>query len=1075
MTQVFLLLSALLSAAFISRVEAECANACNGHGKCTSYDMCICHRNWQANDCSERVCMHGLAHVDTPKGDLDGSGAVIAPGTGVVIDNSFQYPYGTTEQFPQMEDSDLNELTNSAHYYMECSNKGTCDRSTGTCECFDGYDGVACQRASCPGYPASCSGHGVCKTAAQLAAADGNNVYKLWNKDATMGCDCDPGYYGADCSQRKCKVGVDPLYLDDTSTVKYSIFDVAMLTTGATAAGFDDGTPGAADQSGQFAIRFYDHSGEDWVTEPLNAGATCAEVIAALEALPNNVIPPGETLCVLTSKDATADNTFIGNDLAPGSTQSSSTDADYRITYRMSIWDAYVYKSFGTKYQDVLSVKTKLGNQVYSPLMWLPGSTTLPNANDVHAKTLSGGAKALTDVTGSALTMASTTFDAIDVLALAANRLVSITGTGCGLTGIYSISSTASVAVGTSAGVITVNEAPAVTGSGVDVTSCSLDIVDFALLGSGNPMLAAAGFTAANNEYKLAAITDGDTTITMNSPTTLTDADADLLSNRNDLVVSIQDADSVTAGDCTISTQGAMFRVGYASPSSTDPSTIFLKDAVSVTALTTADKCSVKLVSGIADGTNGGVYPAAATRLTMSGYIYRLKFFGNPGYLKQPEIVTHLDGKRNSLMYTTYSTASTGEPDTKELVITKTWTDGQQGEDKDYFADHCNGVTVSINIENAHEDPNMVSAAGTHNVAYTASQIYADANYYMKATWSLSMDSTEEDLLKKCLGDSDLTTTNNVEIHNWDYGSADYPHLIKLVRTVTTYTDGGYYVAIYWNGAKFVMVNPFTPPDAMTTDVYEVYTTKGTLARVSAKTQAYFGFGQKNVITTTAGLSGSEDAFDGDVSCEVGDNNGNRMFLPTDTDAAKRLDSLGVPYIADLKTTVEGMSVDISAQTYVKACLNKTDIITFLNWDLPAINPPKINLYTVKRLVKDVVNWDSKQRYHVDKSTAVGAGWQDGHNNQAGEDMTFGTNVIELDMATNWAVELANITTPYDGAERKVNEVFIYKFIPHVDSTYEYVAECSNRGLCDSETGTCECFAGYTDDACQLQDRKSVV
>ena len=33
---------------------------------------------------------------------------------------------------------------------------------------------------------------------------------------------------------------MDPLYLDDTST-KYSIFDVAMLTT-SMAAGFDDGT-----------------------------------------------------------------------------------------------------------------------------------------------------------------------------------------------------------------------------------------------------------------------------------------------------------------------------------------------------------------------------------------------------------------------------------------------------------------------------------------------------------------------------------------------------------------------------------------------------------------------------------------------------------------------------------------------------------------------------------------------------------------------------------------------------------------------------------------------------------------
>jgi hypothetical protein len=51
----------------LHRAASECANACNGHGRCTSYDMCICSRNWQASDCSERVCMFGLAHVDTPK------------------------------------------------------------------------------------------------------------------------------------------------------------------------------------------------------------------------------------------------------------------------------------------------------------------------------------------------------------------------------------------------------------------------------------------------------------------------------------------------------------------------------------------------------------------------------------------------------------------------------------------------------------------------------------------------------------------------------------------------------------------------------------------------------------------------------------------------------------------------------------------------------------------------------------------------------------------------------------------------------------------------------------------------
>ncbi len=104
---------------------------------------------------------------------------VIESANNVIVDNSFTYPFGTTEQFPQMQDSDLQELTNSAHYYMECSNKGKCDRTTGECQCYDGYDGVACQRASCPGFPNSCSGHGVCKTIEQLAYSDSGNVYKL--------------------------------------------------------------------------------------------------------------------------------------------------------------------------------------------------------------------------------------------------------------------------------------------------------------------------------------------------------------------------------------------------------------------------------------------------------------------------------------------------------------------------------------------------------------------------------------------------------------------------------------------------------------------------------------------------------------------------------------------------------------------------------------------------------------------------------------------------------------------------------------------------------------------------------
>lgn len=62
-----ILIIVVLASALFMQVASECANACSGHGKCTAYDMCICNRNWQANDCSERICQFGLAHVDTPK------------------------------------------------------------------------------------------------------------------------------------------------------------------------------------------------------------------------------------------------------------------------------------------------------------------------------------------------------------------------------------------------------------------------------------------------------------------------------------------------------------------------------------------------------------------------------------------------------------------------------------------------------------------------------------------------------------------------------------------------------------------------------------------------------------------------------------------------------------------------------------------------------------------------------------------------------------------------------------------------------------------------------------------------
>ena len=174
------------------------------------------------------TCPFGRAHVDTPKGDLNFD-LYVGSHTELVVSGSTLYPSGTTEGYPLMVDTAMNPLSNTAHDYMECSNKGLCDRDKGQCECLPGYDGVACQRASCPSNAESitpgsgmdsksntafkifnsktafmgralssaqvnqCSGHGTCMTIEQLAFLDHSNKYDLWDKHSNMGCKCDPG------------------------------------------------------------------------------------------------------------------------------------------------------------------------------------------------------------------------------------------------------------------------------------------------------------------------------------------------------------------------------------------------------------------------------------------------------------------------------------------------------------------------------------------------------------------------------------------------------------------------------------------------------------------------------------------------------------------------------------------------------------------------------------------------------------------------------------------------------------------------------------------------------------------
>ena len=83
-------------------------------------------------------------------------------------------PQGTWEMWPgdfygAGMTREKNTVDDEGHFYMECANRGLCDRSTGECECFDGYTGSGCQRLACP---EGCSGHGTCETVDELRQQD---------------------------------------------------------------------------------------------------------------------------------------------------------------------------------------------------------------------------------------------------------------------------------------------------------------------------------------------------------------------------------------------------------------------------------------------------------------------------------------------------------------------------------------------------------------------------------------------------------------------------------------------------------------------------------------------------------------------------------------------------------------------------------------------------------------------------------------------------------------------------------------------------------------------------------------
>lgn len=207
----------------VSSVSAICPNDCSGHGECDHTSHCLCFNNWMGSDCAQRVCTFGRAFVDSPWGDLDGNGALTpnrafspkinfqVQGINYVTSNIgemglTEYGYARTSR---------TEAWDEAHFYRECSNKGLCDRETGLCECFPGYEGSGCRRTACP---EDCNGNGVCRTILESNRA-GAVDYSAWDGEKTQLCVCDAGWTGPSCGQRSCPRGADPV------TYNYKVTD----------------------------------------------------------------------------------------------------------------------------------------------------------------------------------------------------------------------------------------------------------------------------------------------------------------------------------------------------------------------------------------------------------------------------------------------------------------------------------------------------------------------------------------------------------------------------------------------------------------------------------------------------------------------------------------------------------------------------------------------------------------------------------------------------------------------------------------------------------------------------------
>ena len=122
------------------------------------------------------------------------------------------------------------------------------------------------------------------------------------------------------------------------------------------------------------------------------------------------------------------------------------------------------------------------------------------------------------------------------------------------------------------------------------------------------------------------------------------------------------------------------------------------------------------------------------------------------------------------------------------------------------------------------------------------------------------------------------------------------------------------------------------------------------------------------------------------------------------------------------------------------------------------------NLYTVVKVGVDAPSASTgttEDRFYfvVDKAINWDGSATAARSTSSSALATVGPNPVEA----AWLSKLGDSAT----VSQNIGLQMIVKFDTSSAESYEYVAQCSGRGLCNE--GNCECFAGYTGDNCNLQ------